>query len=312
MRRAAFGLVLAWLTVTGCTPIGDDAAGLDDGPPETADAFVELPPAPALTAPAAGAGAAGGVPLGAWRWGAPCRVAAREVVGVRFPRVARTFTIDVADAATGDGLVMSFDDVTEVSGTLGDEEVADALYRNLAVLPTMSLDADGRFVAFTRLEADLASLARRAGVGAADGVALILARQRVVTDTILDRTVLGWYGHWLDHDRLPMNPERFTSERDRPGPAGTWRWSTETFAAPVRGGRGEPPREGVVWLTHTERAVDADSGRVDASAIVDPTDRRPSYVVLGIDGFTSGGLATFASQDRRIVTFDWENAEGCR
>ncbi len=66
-----------------------------------------------------------------------------------------------------------------------------------------------------------------------------------------------------------------------------------------------------MWLTHTERQVDSDSGRIDASAIVHPDDRRPGYVVLSIDGFTAGGLTAFAEQDRRIVTFDWEHAEGC-
>ncbi len=311
MRRATLGTVLAWTMATGCT--GDDAstaATLSEAPPGTSDALVELPPAPVLTIRSVPTSTEA-LPLGPWDWGAPCRVAAREVIGTRGPQVSRMFTVDVAVDASQGGYVMSFDDVVELDTGLTEEYVAGALYRNLAVLPDMRLDADGRFVEFVDLEAELTESARRADVASTGDVVAIVARQPVVTDSILDRTILAWFGFWLDHDVLAVNPDRHAGQRTRQGPAGPQRWSTETFAADVVGERDGRAGNSVVWLTHTEQAIDSATGRIDASAIVDPTDRRPSYVVLTIDGFSSGELAVFAEQDRRVVTFDWGTAEGC-
>jgi hypothetical protein len=308
VKSATLGIALAWILAAGCSGAGvDTVAGSDDAPTGTADALVELPPAPSAMTNASRS--PDGWVLGRWNWGAPCRVSVHESVGASGVHVDRTFTIDVT--ASEDGYVMSFDDIAEVTAGRTEDVVADALYRNLAVLPSMRLDADGRFVEFSELHTELAELARRADVASADGVALMLARQPVVGQTILDRTMLAWFGFWLDHDSVPVDPDHLEGERSRPGPAGTWRWSTETSASPLVGDQRGPDANAAVRLTHTERAIDAESARVDAIAIVGSGARRPSYVELAIDGFTSGGLAVFAEQDRRIVTFDWENAEGC-
>jgi hypothetical protein len=313
VKPATLGALLAWFVVAGCTGERDRIDdGLGDQPPGTADALVEIPPAPLLTAGRSDQLApVAGLSLGPWQWAAPCRVVAHETIGTGGPPVERTFTIDIAANPAADGFVMSFDDVTERAGGLTEGELADALYRNLAVLSPMELDPQGRFVAFPRLDADLTALARRAGVVSADEAAVLLARQPVVSSTILDRTVLAWYGFWLEYEVLPVNPERLAGESRRSGPSGPWSWSTETYAAPVVRNRNRQESDDVVWLIHAERRVDSGAARIDAGAIVDPNDRRPSYVVVSIDGFTAGRLTTFAEQDRRIVTFDWENAEGC-
>ena len=168
MRWPTLGVLLAWIVTSGCT--GGDRANPgvveidDDRPPDTADALIELPPAPVLTSEGDHAtGVAGELALGAFDWGPPCRVVVHEVIGTGGPPVARTFTVDVADGPAGDGLVITFDDIIEQVSGLTEEYVAEMLYRNLAVLPAMELDPDGRFVAFRDLDADLVALARRAG-----------------------------------------------------------------------------------------------------------------------------------------------------
>lgn len=306
VRFATLGFALAWIIATGCT--SDGAATPDTGfeaPADTSDVFVELPPAPVLTV-----AAFEGVQLGAWDWGAPCRVPVDEVVGAVRPRVSRSYTIDIA--ATDGGFVMSFDDVTVSRQGLTGPDADDALYRHLAVLSDMRLGPDGSFVEFVDLEGDLAELAAGAGTSAPAGIVAVLVRQPVVTESILARTILGWYGFWLDHARLPVSPDRLDDEQVRARTAGSTRVFTESFAAPVSaGGLWGPTPDGAVWLTYSERATDASMGRVVVSAIVDPANRRPSYVVTTIGGFSSGGTEIFAAQDRRLVTFDWENAVGC-
>lgn len=304
MRVATLGLTLAWIIATGCT--GDSSAAPDtppEAPADTSDVFVELPPPPPLTA-----APPGGVQLGAWDWGAPCRVPVDEVIGAVPPRVVRSYTIDVA--AVDGGFLMEFDDVTLNRRGLTGAAADDALYRHLAVLADMRLGADGSFVEFVDLIGDLDELAAGVDGSAATGAVAFLVHQPVVTESILDRTVLGWYGFWLDHARLPVSPDRLEGEQVRALTAGSTRVSTESFAAPVSGPWGQSP-EGAVWLIYSERSTDASTGRLAASAIVDPSNRRPSYVAMSIGGFDAGGTGFFAAQDRRIVTFDWEHAEGC-
>ncbi|MFW2335338.1 hypothetical protein, partial [Ilumatobacter sp.] len=136
MKPAALGALLTWFVVTGCTGERDRSDdGLGAQPPGTADALVELPPAPLLTTgPAAAPGTPGGQMLGAWNWAAPCRVVAHEVVGTGGLQVMRTFTVVVSPDPVGGGFTMSFEDVTEQTDGLTEADVADLLYRNLAVL----------------------------------------------------------------------------------------------------------------------------------------------------------------------------------
>lgn len=305
MRYSTLGIALAWITATGCTG-GDspdsDRAGLP--PIETADVFVELPPAPSL---------GDEIQLGAWNWGVPCRVPVREVVGSGGPPIARTFTIELSDDPTSDGLVMSFADVQVELRGRSEEYWATELYRYLGVLVDMRLDRAGRFVEFVDLGGGLEDLADRAGMASPTSTASVLGGRPTVAETILDRTNLGWYGFWLDRSRLPLNPDRLVGERRREGAAGPELAETETFAAPIvrDGPWGEQPA-GAMWVSYSERAVGSATGRIDVSSIVDPTNRRPFYVVFRLAGFDDGAAASeFSTVDRRVVRFDWENADGC-
>ena len=304
MRFSTLGIALAWIIATGCT--GGDSPGADreERPPDTADVFVELPPAPSL---------GDEVQLGAWNWGAPCRVPVREVVGSGGPPIARTFTIELSDDPTSDGFVMAFDDVRiELRGRT-EAYWATELYRYLGVLVDMRLDRAGRFVEFMDLDGGLADLASRAGMASPVATASTVGRRPTVVETILDRTNLGWYGFWLDSSRLPLNPDRLVGERRREGGAGAELAETEAFAAPIvnDGPWGEQP-PGAMWVAYSERAVGSANGRIDVNTIVDPTNRRPFYVVFRLAGFDDGTAGSeFSTVDRRVVRFDWENAEGC-
>lgn len=302
MTRAGCVPLLWCLIATGCTG-GDDA---DDSPGQrpvdTASALITLPAVEAFAA---------SVDIGDWNWGAPCRVPVREVVGGVSPRVERSFTIQLEPDPRSDGFVMSFDEVTEERRRLSEEFIAGELYRHLAVLPDIRLGPDGRFLEFVDLDQALADLAHGAPTTSVDIDDLVV--QPGVVDAILDRTILGWFGFWLDESRLPLNPGRLVGERHRAsGDVGIAPVSNEAFAAPVtRNGVWGAPSDESVWLRYTEGPGSELTGRVDVSAVVDRTNRRPSYVVVRIDPVTADDRIGFSTQDRRVVTFDWESAEGC-
>jgi len=182
-------------------------------------------------------------------------------------------------------------------------------------------------VEFVDLGSSLSTLADRAGVALTDDEAAALARRPEVIESVLDRTILGWFGFWVEDEFLPLNPARLSGRRVRhPGGDETVA-ATEAFAATeVDEGVWGPQFDEKVWLTYVERsseltttAVSDDrfaTERLDVSAIIDPERLRPSYVSITIGGPTStavsgGGSALSAYQDRRLVLFDWDDAEGC-
>lgn len=310
-KRSVSGIALASIAASGCTGGGAAAPEVTDvreqAPIDTTDVFVELPPAPD----------AAGTPteqlaLGAWDWGAPCSVPVREEISGDGERVVRTYTVDLAVDPETDGYVMAFDDVVVDDRFLDVDTAAEAVFGYLAVLADMRLASDGRFVEFVDLEHDLTEAADRAGHTSPGGLAADLARQPAVAATILDRTIMGWYGFWLESDRLPLNPVVLEAERVREGPAGSFRATTTAFASPVhsdgRWGRSDGPGR---WFTYIERASDGESGRVDVNAVADPTNRRPAHVLVSVDDFSVAGRVDLATTDRRVTHFDWEHAEGC-
>jgi hypothetical protein len=290
---------------------------------ESAPALVELPRVD-LDLPAPGAEPMS-IAIGGWDWGAPCRVPVDEQVGGAGPQFARSFTIDVADDTAAGGFLMTFVDVDEQLRGLSEQVVAAELDRYLAVLPTIRLDTAGRFVEFVDLESSLSTLAERAGVALTGDEAATLARRPDVIESVLDRTILGWFGFWSEDEFLPLNPARLSGRRVRHIGDGVAVATTEVFAGQVSENVWGPRPEGQVWLIYNERVSDISATtvddrfvteRLDVSAIIDPENLRPSYVTITIGGVTSaalpdGGTGTGGYQHRRLVLFDWDNAEGC-
>lgn len=151
------------------------------------------------------------VHLGDWAWPAPCRVPVRETIGGDGIPVERTFTLAITPDPSGVAdLVLSFDEIAiSGSATLTETQLVAEILRYGALLPSMRLDSEGRFVGFVDLAASLDDAINDAG----GDVELAMATAPEVVDNIVRGTVETWYGLWQDHDSIPLETLAETSTR---------------------------------------------------------------------------------------------------